>query len=203
MNYKIEPASKDDIRWIEKFETEMYPTEDAVPGGILQKWYSQNPNGFSIIKHNHEAIGHVDVLPLKPNILEIFIDGGITERQIRSDDLFSAGERELVRTIYVESLAIAASPASRRAPAVRHLLLNMTDVVSRVGDPRRIENIYAVAATESGNRLLRRLGFCIVSSAKNRKDQHDLYTTRLASLEGEIRKRFVSTHMNGRAGART
>jgi N-acetylglutamate synthase-like GNAT family acetyltransferase len=192
MNYKIEPATPDDIRWIAKFETEMYSPVDAVPGGILKNWYAQNPNGFSIIKHDDETIGHVDLLPLKSNIVERFIGGSITEQEIRSDDLFSAQEWELVRTVYVESLAIAASPDSRRAAAVKHLLLNMIDVVRRIGDPQRIEYVYAVAATDNGSRFLKRLGFGIVSHAQDRKDQHNLYATRLASLEDEINKRALA-----------
>ncbi len=195
MNYKIEQAASEDIRWIAKFEAEMYSAEDAVPEDILRDWYSQNPTGFSTIKYKGKMIGHVDLLPLRSSVLGRFMDGDITEREIRGSDLFSAGEPELIRTIYVESVALAASNGLTRALAVKHVLLNWMDMISRVGDPRRIENIFAVAATSSGKRFLKALGFSIVSQAQDRKDQHDLYVTRLARLEDEMSQRFAGARI--------
>jgi hypothetical protein len=195
MNYKIEATTPDEIGLIAKLEAEMYSSRDAVPEDILRAWYSQNPNGFSTIKYKGQVIGHVDLLPLKSNVLGRFRDGVITEQEIRGSDLFSAEESELVRTVYVESVALAGSNGLTRAQAVKHVLLNAIDLVSRVGDPQRIENIFAVAATSSGKRFLKALGFSIVSSAQDRRDQHDLYATRLACLEGEIHRRFASARI--------
>ena len=195
MNYKIEATTLDEIGLIAKLEAEMYSPGDAVPEDILRDWYSQNPNGFSTIKHKGQVIGHVDLLPLKSNILERFMDGVITEQEIRGSDLFSAEELELVRTIYVESVALVGSNGLTRALAVKHVLLNAIDLISRLGDPRRIENIFAVAATSNGKRFLKALGFSIVSRAQDRRDQHDLYAIRLACLEDGIRRRFAGARI--------
>jgi len=190
MSYKIEPATSTDISWIAGLEGKVYSKNDAVPEQILRDWYNINPNGFSTIKRGTQRIGHVDLLPLQAGVLSRFASGVITEREIRGNELHAPGERELVTNIYVESLAIISPNGNVAAPAVRYLLLNGMSLIDRLADPERIESIIAVAATNSGQRLLRALGFGVVSHAKDRKDRHDLYAAPMAVLRDEIRRRF-------------
>jgi hypothetical protein len=190
MSYEIEPAASTDISWIASFEAKVYSSDDAVPEKILRDWYSKNPNGFSTIKCDGQLIGHVDLLPLRASVLRRFVSGVITEREIRGSELHSPEEHQLVTTVYIESVAIVPPTGSARAQAVKYLLLNGMGLINRVGHSERIESVIAVAATNSGQRFLEALGFCVVSHAKDRKDRHDLYGAQLASLQGEILRRF-------------
>jgi hypothetical protein len=193
MDYGIDAASREDINWIARFEAEMYSVEDAVPEQILGDWYDQNPNGFWIIKHKGQPIGHLDILPVKPEILQNFIAGVIVERDIRGIDLYSPNQKALVKTLYVESIAISPSNGHNRALAVNHLLSNFFDLVSRIADPSELSDIYAIAATIAGRRFLGRLGFGVVKRARERKDQHDLFAAKLPDLGGRIRQRGTLT----------
>ena len=190
MNYKVEPATSTDISWIAGFEAKVFSKDDAVPEQILRDWYNQSPNGFSTVKRDGQRIGHVNLLPLNDSVFSKFVSGLITERQIRGSELHSPGERGLVTNIYVESLVIIPPSGYAAAPAARYLLLNGMSLIDRIGDPERIESVIAVAATNQGQRLLRALGFGVVSYAKDRKDRHDLYAAPFAVLQDEMPRRF-------------
>jgi hypothetical protein len=190
MNYKIEPATSTDISWIAGFEAQVYSKDDAVPELILTDWFARNPNGFSTIKRDGERIGHIDLLPLNDSAFSRFTRGVITEREIRGSELHASEERDLVTNIYVESLAVIPPDGFAAAPAIRHLLFSCMALIERVGNPERIENIIAVAATNEGQRLLQALGFDVLSYAKDRKDRHDLYAVQLAELLARLPRRL-------------
>lgn len=182
MSYAIDPATADDIVWIGKFEAEMYSAEDAVPHFRLMEWFTHNPNGFSIIKHDQRPIGHIDLLPLKSRPLQEFMSGRIVERDICGADLYSAAERDSITSLYVESLAIYPSNGHSRPLAVGHLLTTFPTLISRIAEATRLETLYAMAATTAGQRFLSRLGFDLAAAKKTRKDNHDFYSIKADEL---------------------
>src|ERR1051325_7640797 len=100
--YSLEPAALEEVEWIAQLEYEMYSSDDAIPQHILEEWYARNPSGFSILKINDgERIGHIDILPIHPTILQRFISGDIVERDIRGNDLYSLADKKLIRNLYV------------------------------------------------------------------------------------------------------
>ena len=189
MDYGIDAANRGDINWIARVQAEMYSVEDAVPEDILSDWYDHNPNGFWILKHKGQPIGHLDLLPVKPEIFQDFIAGVIVERDLRGIDLYSPDQKALVRTLYVESVAIPAVHGNHRAWAVRHLLSNFFELVSRLANPDELSDLYAIAATIAGQRFLGRLGFGVVKPGPERKDRHDLFAGSLPDVGKRIRRR--------------
>lgn len=55
-----------------------------------------------------------------------------------------------------------------------------------MSDTANIENVYAIAASTSGERLLRRLGFDEIRSAQNRADKHDVFVVKFDELVTSI-----------------
>jgi hypothetical protein len=173
----------EEVDWIAQLEYEMY-SSDAIPKHILAQWYAKNPSGFSILKTNDgEKVGHIDILPIHPTILQRFIDGDILERDIRGDDLYSLADKGLIRSLYVESVAVSLSSGHSKGPAVLYLICNLSEAIERICDPGRIDNVYAIAATTEGSRFLSRLGFEIHKKAESRRDHHNLFIASYPELK--------------------
>ncbi|HYL09578.1 MAG TPA: hypothetical protein VEU31_02485 [Candidatus Acidoferrales bacterium] len=184
--YGVEQATHGDIGWIAKLEASVYSKEDAIPEHLLSEWYSMNPTGFSIIKAaDGRPTGHLDILPLRPATLEAFLRGDIVEHEIRGDSLYSVRDRSLIRHLYVESIILLPRPHSRAA-AIVAVLSNLSSIIERITHLQTVERIYAIAATPSGERLMRRLGFDLVSQGERRKDGHNLFGAQPSVLASAI-----------------
>jgi hypothetical protein len=55
-----------------------------------------------------------------------------------------------------------------------------------MANPDKIENIYAIAASTEGENFMKDLGFELIKSGQERKDQHDLYVAKFAELKLRI-----------------
>lgn len=196
--YRLEQAEPEEIAWVAQVERDLYSLQDAIPEHILKGWYAKNPNGFSILKtRNSQKIGHIDILPLRPVVLQKFISDEIAERDIRGDDIYSLSEKNLIRDLYIESLAVVLPNSYSRAPATLFLICNLTSAIGRICDVSKVENIYAIAATIEGNRFLSTLGFRVHREAQYRKDHHNLFVINfreLIVLTSRICKRRYERH---------
>ncbi len=187
LRYSINPAINEDIDWIATLEAKVYSSHDAIPKHILKEWYDTNPSGFFIIKiRGGRRIGHIDILPIRPKTLSLFIEGGIEERDIRGDSLYSPQEKSLIKNLYIESVAISHPEGQSQASAVIYLLSNFTQIARNIGELDNIDMVYAIAASKAGVSLMKRLGFNLVKSSKDRKNGHDLFAIRFMNLAQNI-----------------
>ena len=182
----FDPASLEDIEWIAQLEAEMYRGSDVVSVEILKEWYAANPTGFFVIKTtNCERVGHIDILPVRSRILRLFIEGALLERDIRGDSLYSPGERDSIRELYIESLAICVSGRCKIA-ALRALVLNLPSLLCKIAAPENIETVYGMAATKPGEQMMEHLGFQRVLKGEERKDGHPVFSIRFKNLMENI-----------------
>jgi len=185
--YRALQATIEEMDWISTLEHNVYSAVDAVPREVLLEWYGTNPRGFSVIKMpNNAKVGHIDLLPIRPATFERFFSGAIVEREIRGDSLYSAAEREKITSLYVESIILCPPKGFSNAPAILCVLSAFEQLAARLCDPERLENVFAIAASRSGERLLRRLGFDIIKAADARKDGHDLFMAPYGELRRNI-----------------
>lgn len=173
---EIVSATPEDFEWIAKQEAGRFSGLDVIPENLLREWHSRNPTGFSLIKtRDGRRVGYVNILPVRPETLELFLAGTIIERQLRADSLYSAGDRESIRYLYVESIVIDL-PGRAKAAALLSFLANFKPMIERICDIDRLERVYAIAATTPGTLLMKRLGFTLIQKATSRLDGHGLYS---------------------------
>jgi hypothetical protein len=185
--YLASQATAEEIDWIARLEERVYTSSDAVPKHVLTEWFESNPNGFSVIRMcNGQKIGHIDLLPIKPVTLERFVSGLIVEKDIRGDSLFKPEERDQITMLYVESIIVLPPKGFTNAPAILCVLNSFARLVERVCDSGKIKNIYAIAASKSGERLLKRLGFDTVALPDSRADGHELFSADFKQLAANI-----------------
>jgi len=182
MTYHITAAKPDDMSWIARLEAEVYSAEDAVPERILRDWYNNNPDGFFVVWKGDERIGHVDILPLRPPALGQLLDGIILERDIKGADLYTPPEKGAIEDLYVESVALRPHPDFSRAPVVSFLLASFISLVKGLAGPASVRNVYAIAASGAGERLMKHLGFVRMNDASERQDKHEVWGAALPDI---------------------
>jgi hypothetical protein len=185
--FRVEPATNGDIAWIAELEAAVYSKSDAVPEQTLREWFSVNPTGFSIVRDpSGKAIGHLDILPLRPVTMEAFCKGNIVEREIRGDSLYTPTDRSSITTLYVESVILVPEKPMMKGPALLCLLDNLGAILDRIADAKTVEKLYAIAATTAGENLLKKLSFEVESVGERRRDAHGLFVACVANVAARI-----------------
>jgi hypothetical protein len=182
------PATPEDLDWIFQLEIDAYSAQYAVARRTLEQWYGSNPDGFSILTINGRKIGHITIVPLHPKILRSFVEGTIVEQDIQADSLYTPREKHLIRNLYFESVILDSpkGPSTLPIKALTCVARDFVPVIRRICDPTNLENVYALAASGPGERLMRGLGFDQVKSAQERSDHRALYVAKFSTLNANI-----------------
>jgi hypothetical protein len=184
----LEQTRPDEIAWIAGLEARHFGT-DAVPENILRAWYDANPNGFTIISTNAGIpIGHIDVLPVRPDSFRNFIEGRITEKDLSADSIFRPRDRKKIRDLYVESVIVESDSRFLRASGVHTAMTRIPQLVKRICEAARVKNLYALGATEGGRKFMKDLGFQVIMKGTDRIDQMDLFCIRYRRLMSNLRR---------------
>jgi len=186
------PATPADLNWIFQLEIEAYSAQYAVAKQTLDRWYGRNPCGFSILTMNGRRIGHLTIIPLHPKILDSFVQGTILEQNIHEDSLHTPEEKHLVKNLYFESIIIDSANGHSILPikALTILARDLVPLISRVCEPRNLENVYALAASRRGERFMQALGFGLVKSGQARADRRALYAAKFDILRNNISRLY-------------
>lgn len=188
-SYHLRQATEADIGWIASQQAEVYSARDAIPADILMEWFKVNPSGFFIIcDRRHNSIGHLDLLPIKLNTLERLRCGEIRERDVRGDSLHPPSDKAQITDLWIESIMLKEANPHRRARAILSVMRRAPRMISRLADPNRLRNYYAISATEAGDSLLNRLGFQKDANVDQRADKHFLHQASSECVQQKMRE---------------
>lgn len=185
---RVRPATPEDLDWIFRLEIDAYSAQYAVARAKLDEWYCANPEGFSVLTMNGQKIGHITILPLRPALLESFLQGTILEQEIHGASLYTPAERDLVRNLHVESI-IVKSPQGRSTPPLKALMClgrNFLHLIQRVCEPANLENVYALSASGQGESFIKGVGFKRVGSVQDETKPPGLYVAKFSALKENI-----------------
>jgi hypothetical protein len=146
----------------------------------VKKWTDRNPFVTAILCSQWGSyLGYFDILPLTDEGTNAFQSGAIEEREILASQILPPSEMRNARTLYVAGIAVKGHGTDIGRMRAAAMLSGLASyIVYFYGDsPRRI---IAVAATESGTRVLHGADAQICCNAMNRKDRHDLYEVTFA-----------------------
>lgn len=195
--FVLRPADKSDVDWVAAQEAQVYSDDDAIPADTLREWFAANPYAFNVICDLHASrVGHFNILPIKPNTLQMLIDGKIRERDVRGDSIYSAAERDAVLCLWVESITIDVSNPYLRARALLNVFERAHDTIERLANPVNLTQFYALSATRAGDDLIKRFGFQIASTQNKRTDGHDLYCVSYEVIKRKAEELLVHTESN-------
>jgi len=120
-------------------------------------------------------MGYFDMLPLADEFAAKFISGESKETDITPNDILDVENMQSASVLYFSGISVKHLDTvlgSRFAAYLVYAAVNYLDLFYRT---QKIKNVYALAATPNGKRLLERLEFKVYVDEGSRKDEMDLY----------------------------
>ncbi|MBA3904535.1 MAG: hypothetical protein C0522_12850 [Rhodocyclaceae bacterium] len=179
--YYHERAKESDLPEIAELQRRYYG-KDAIPLSTYTDWFRANPNGFHVIRSRNlkgQMVGQITFIGFEAKKFSTYLDGAITEHALAGDDVVSQADLGEASAIYLESIMIKEDFRRSLRPYLGAIMLSIVEGL-RI---RRLENIYAMAATADGERFLRNEGFVgLDSPTGNRADGHLMFRADFAEF---------------------
>lgn len=164
-------ASLDDLEAVYQLDKAVFKKCDVISLDTFVEWHQTNPRIFKVFIVDERLVGYYAVLPLRPSVLDEFVQGNIKESDFRGDSILEPNDAKELRRIYLFS--IARDPGERGRGY--EIVADAAQYLGSGEDYPNIETLYATGATEDGVRLLMRRGFRRVMDAGDRADEHPLF----------------------------
>ena len=177
------PCSSGVAQQASRLAQECYETHFTISATTFDAIRLKNPEVLAaLVKEEGSLLGYFDVIPLKDAFAQLFIEGRVTEDQLRHDDVCAVSERAHCKYLFISGLAVW-SPESfsgrRNASMLVWALLRYLEHYYGSMQPL----VFAVAATNEGDDLLRRFRLKLTTDAASRPDHYRLYSVRLSDYE--------------------
>jgi hypothetical protein len=148
----------------------------AISFDQFRAWMAANKYVLvSLMNQGNELVGYFDILPLKKAAFDNFVIGKIDEHEINGQHILSPKEGFRTERLYFAGIAARGfgNLFSLRNASV--LIRQVFRFIEEFYPPHPQRELYAIAATDDGTRLLTELQFEVVSPAEERIDNCDLY----------------------------
>jgi hypothetical protein len=116
------------------------------------------PESFITVSGNEQLLGYINFFPIVPSTLQELISGNIPNDIVlgRNDVIAYTSTREM--DVYIITIAIR--PEWQHTLVIRLLTRHFADFIRKKSDEGiLIRHLYASVISESGEKLLRRMGF--------------------------------------------
>jgi hypothetical protein len=156
---------------------------EAIPFDRYELWRLTNPNILvCLTDETNEVVGYFDVLPLKHEAMEMFIQGRLLESEFQHQDLYAADAMDQCHRLYLAGIAVRHPEhhADKRNAAILvwALVKYLEHFYGRDGHEREL---FALASTKEGEDLIRGFPFEVARPAEAREDHHNLYRLRISN----------------------
>lgn len=147
--------------------------EHSVPTERQKEWWRNSNKNILGLFADNEAIGGISFWNLNRETFEKLKTGQLQERNIGVNDF----EKTHKNLLYLSDIAIAAS--HRKKMNSNLLLQRFFEQIEQDVAPNETLQILAFAFSESGSKILKRLGFVKIKNATQTLDEQDLYLLQL------------------------
>lgn len=147
---------------------------------LLKQWYEKNPYVLITLADSHNTIiGYYDILPLEDNFAIEFIDGKVTENDIKSCHILTPKQMKNAKYIYFAGVAVKDYAKQRNKIYSGQLIYSAFIYLNHFYNLEKEITMFAIASTKCGEKLLQGLEYSLESSKHNRKDETDLYLKKI------------------------
>jgi hypothetical protein len=141
-----------------------------------KEWRQKNPLIFSAVTYDEEIIGFFDIFPLHEVAAERILAGRTKENRLRREDIVASRDAASAQNIYIASLMFNRHQTKVSAIVAREIMvIKIYEHIMERYLPLGGKRFIAYAHTESGERLLIRAGFKMVSRANDNVQKRGLY----------------------------
>jgi hypothetical protein len=155
--------------------TKPYYGHEYVPFDIAEQWRLKNPKAFvQIVNSDRVLCACLGVFGLSRSFMEQFIAGHVEDSQL-SGSICKMTEAKTLSQLYISGVVVR-DPASflghKRARVMIWALLKYLKTIYGLSIER---SLFALAVTRESERLLKALGFELISGKSGRVDKCNLY----------------------------
>lgn len=163
--------------------------KNALGYGVVKKWYEKNPLLITILTDEHNKfVGYFDILPLTDIFGQKFIEGIVKESDISHSDILGPEEMQKTEYLYFAGISVK-DPYSQKGRKYGSILIYSAMVyLDSLYDLNEGKKLYAIAASDCGRNILKKLKFRIETDETERKDKLDLYSRMITKADIEVYK---------------
>jgi hypothetical protein len=160
--------------------TEPYYGDDYVPGDIAVQWWNSNPKGFTDIANSEGVLcASFGILALKDSFMDLFLSGRVTDSQLRGEDIHNLEDSKKSSRLYISGVVVRDPSTYKGSKRARVMVWAMLWYIKVVYGLQRKKILYTLAVTKESDRLLKHMGFQLVSGPNQRIDKGLLYSYEL------------------------
>jgi hypothetical protein len=166
---------------------------DTIPPAQLDEITRLNPNSLLILTFGGAVVGYTDFYVLKPESLEKFIGGELTERELKPEMIVPHPKRGTVTDIYMAGITVIDCHTYEGKRQASMLIWALVDLLAQCFLDERPVRLFALGWSGEGRGLLEKAGFQRIRTAKPRRDGYPLYTRSATRADCE---EWLRTHRN-------
>lgn len=154
----------------------------SIPFERYEQWLISNCNILAcLLNENQRAVGYFDVLPLRDDFAQFFVDGIVGELDIRREHILPPSAAKQCKFLYLAGFAVADPATMEGGRHASCLFWGLIRYLEHFYQPFAGKRLFAAGATPEGERILQRYNFQLVQPGKLRRDGYPLYGTTLSS----------------------
>jgi hypothetical protein len=184
--FKMLPVNEDEIPVLQGLGRRYFNSQDHLPTKLLKSWYEKDSNSFRKIQNkNGRTVGFFIVLFIKLEWFDQFANGNLIERELTFSKIISSQERQGVQENYIY-ISVVAGESGHMVTNVC-MLLCLAKYLDRIRFYRKVDRLYAMAATDSGRDLMRNnLNFHLYRHATERRDGEDFFEADITDIRTSL-----------------
>lgn len=188
--FSIRLSNHSDIDAVYKLNTIIYEGFDVIPFKTLLEWHEKNPASIHVITDQFGiVVGNINILPIKADVIDLFLSGDLISNDFRSEHLCASFERNKVEYLYFESIVNMAGEE-----ALIEFLRNFPFILARLcADINNIIKVFCLAGSADTKHLMLSLKFIKYKNIDiSRRDGHeeDIYYADIKDILIEVANLF-------------
>jgi hypothetical protein len=162
--------------------TEVFYGQDYVAADIALQWWIKNPKAFVAIKNAEgELCACFGILALEHGFMGQFIDGKVSDRQLKESDILSFSASKKANRLYISGVVVRDPGTPRGGKRARVMIWVMLKYIKKLCGANLDRELIALAVTKESENLLKRFGFQLIGNSAQRVDRHNLYSYKLTA----------------------
>ena len=157
--------------------TQPYYHHEYVEDRIAEMWRIKNSKGFvHILNQAGDVCASFGILAIKASFMEYFVKGDLQDNNLGSDEVLTFEQSKKSKELYISGVVVSEPDniIGRRRALV--MIWCMINYIKNIYGIKKERKIYALAVSKQSENLLKRSGFQIECSKKNRIDKLNLYS---------------------------
>lgn len=175
----------------------VYYRRDRIPNELVEEWRRRNPYAFACLLDGEErVVASFGVMALSDSFMDQFIAGNVVESQLSTADIHDWENTRRAERLYISGVVVLDAGTPKGQERARIMMWSMIRYFRQFFDPSSVKQVYALATTNQGERILQHLGFDLTVAAEKRRDSHNLYRVDLTPQWVDRTERLVPDYSN-------